>query len=173
MIISFYQWEPRGSERGGLPEISKPGGGRVSSTSDYFSALPPKQEAGGPPETHICRVRCSPGGVCGPSWCPPGCTWWQRSGRKSQRSCCHCCTPVGKAQSTSLPLPKPFAGPATLTCFRDGGTGGPARSVMCPRSQSEPRVGLLQKPSLWLPGQSAAHAEPLFASEQRPHLSQG
>lgn len=44
---------------------------------------------------HICRAQCSPGAACGPSWCPPGYTWWRRSGKRSRRSCCHCCIPTG------------------------------------------------------------------------------
>jgi len=44
--------------------------------------------------THICRVRCSPGAACGPSLCPPGCIWWQRTGRRTRRSCCQCHRPV-------------------------------------------------------------------------------
>lgn len=40
--------------------------------------------------THVCRARCSPGAACGPSWSPPGCIWWQRSGRRCRRSCCRC-----------------------------------------------------------------------------------
>lgn len=44
--------------------------------------------------SYICRVQCSPCAVCGPSWCPPEHTLWQRSGRRSHRSCCRCHRPV-------------------------------------------------------------------------------
>lgn len=49
-------------------------------------------EGNGP--TYICKARCSPGAACVPSWFPPGCTWWQRNGRRSRRSCCRCRRPA-------------------------------------------------------------------------------
>lgn len=51
---------------------------------------------------HICRSRCSRGAACGPSWFPPGCTWWQRSGRRTRRSCCQCRKPAGEKAKLSL-----------------------------------------------------------------------
>lgn len=51
------------------------------------------------PPTHICRVRRSPGAACGPSWFPPGCTWWRRTGRRSRRSCCRCRRPAGRGRT--------------------------------------------------------------------------
>lgn len=68
-----------------------------------------------PGQTHICKAQCSPGGVCGLSWCLPGCTWWQRSGRKSQRSCCRCCIPVGKKhRAPRLHFQSPSLAPPSL-----------------------------------------------------------
>lgn len=49
---------------------------------------------------HICRVRCSRGAVCGPSWFHPGCTWWQRSGKRCRRSCCRCHKPAEEEEAT-------------------------------------------------------------------------
>lgn len=51
---------------------------------------------------HVCRSRCSRGAACGPSWFPPGCTWWQRSGRRTRRSCCQCRKPAGEKAELGL-----------------------------------------------------------------------
>lgn len=133
-----------------MPNVTQHGG-RQSQHQCQLSALSVSWETGSTQgQTHICKARCSPGGVCGPSWCPPECTWWQRSGRKSRRSCCHCCIPVGKAE-ISPSFPKPFTGTTIFAHFTDGDTKGQARNVISPRSDRELVVELQQEPTLGAP----------------------